>query len=192
SNRQNGIMGISLNEGDSLLGVRLIEPGEEILLSTKRGYSIRFTENEVRKVSRISKGVRGIRLAPDDILVSMDVIDPSAADDHYVLCVSENGYGKRTRLSEYSLVHRDGKGIYTLKVTAKTGLVAGIRVVSADEEVMFISREGVVIRTAVADIPVIGRNTQGVTIMRVGDEDQVKSMAIVVNENKETATLAEK
>ena len=192
SNRQNGIMGISLNEGDSLLGVRLIEPGEEILLSTKRGYSIRFTENEVRKVSRISKGVRGIRLAPDDILVSMDVIDPSTADDHYVLCVSENGYGKRTKLSEYSLVHRDGKGIYTLKVTGKTGLVAGIRVVSADEEVMFISREGVVIRTAVADIPVIGRNTQGVTIMRVGDEDQVKSMAIVVNENKETATLAEK
>lgn len=192
SNRQNGIMGISLNEGDSLLGVSLIEPGDEILLSTKRGYSIRFTEEEVRKVSRISKGVRGIRLAPDDILVSMDVIDPATADDHYVLCVSENGYGKRTKLSEYSLVHRDGKGIYTLKVTAKTGLVAGIRVVSEDEEVMFISREGVVIRTMVSEIPVIGRNTQGVTIMRVGNDDQVKSMAIVVNENAETKQLADK
>ncbi|MBQ1252624.1 MAG: DNA gyrase subunit A [Firmicutes bacterium] len=191
SNRQNGIMGISLNDGDNLLGVSLIEPGEEILLSTKRGYSIRFSEDEVRKVSRISKGVRGIRLAPDDILVSMDVINPATADDHYVLCVSENGYGKRTKLSEYSLVHRDGKGIYTLKVTGKTGLVAGIRVVSEDEEVMFISREGVVIRTQVSDIPVIGRNTQGVTIMRVNDEDQVKSMAIVVNENEETAPLNE-
>ena len=191
SNRQNGIMGISLNEGDNLLGVRLLEPGEEILLSTKRGYSIRFSEEEVRKVSRISKGVRGIRLAPDDILVSMDVINPAIADDRYVLCVSENGYGKRTKLSEYSLVHRDGKGIYTLKVTGKTGLVAGIRVVSEDEEVMFISRDGVVIRTQVSDIPVIGRNTQGVTIMRVGDEDQVQSMAIVVNENEEAASLTE-
>lgn len=189
SNRQNGILGISLNDGDNVLGVRLIEPGEEILLSTKRGYSIRFNEEEVRKVSRISKGVRGIRMSPDDILVSMDVIDPATADDHYVLCVSENGYGKRTRLSEYSLVHRDGKGIYTLKVTGKTGLVAGIRVVSEDEEVMFISREGVVIRTMVSEIPVIGRNTQGVTIMKVGNEDQVKSMAIVVNENEETSQL---
>ncbi|MBR5329550.1 MAG: DNA gyrase subunit A [Firmicutes bacterium] len=191
SNRQNGIMGISLNEGDNLLGIRLIEPGDEILLSTKRGYSIRFSEEEVRKVSRISKGVRGIRLAPDDILVSMDVINPATADDRYVLCVSENGYGKRTKLSEYSLVHRDGKGIYTLKVTGKTGLVAGIRVVSEEEEVMFISREGVVIRTQVSDIPVIGRNTQGVTIMRVGEDDQVKSMAIVVNENDEAASLTE-
>lgn len=187
SNRKDGILGISLNDGDGLLGVRLIEPGDEIMLSTKRGYSIRFTEDEVRKVSRVSKGVRGIRLGPDDILVSMDVIDPEEADDQYVLCVSEKGYGKRTKLSEYSLVHRDGKGIYTLKVTAKTGLVAAIRVVSEDQEVMFISREGIIIRTKVAEIPVIGRNTQGVTIMRVANEDFVKSMAIVVNESEEAA-----
>ena len=192
SNRQNGIMGIDLKDGDSLLGVRLIEPGDEIMLSTKRGYSIRFGEDEVRKVSRISKGVRGIRLGPDDILVSMDIIKPDTADDNYVLCVSERGYGKRTKLSEYSRVHRDGKGIYTLKVTAKTGLVAGIRVVSEKEEVMFISKDGVVIRTMVSEIPVIGRNTQGVTIMKVAGEDQVKSMAIVVNENEETAPLQEK
>lgn len=185
SNRKDGILGISLNEGDGLLGVRLIEPGDEIMLSTKRGYSIRFTEDEVRKVSRVSKGVRGIRLGPDDILVSMDVIDPEEADAQYVLCVSEKGYGKRTKLSEYSLVHRDGKGIYTLKVTSKTGLVAAIRVVSEDQEVMFISREGIIIRTKVAEIPVIGRNTQGVTIMKVANEDFVKSMAIVVNESEE-------
>ena len=191
SNRQNGIMGIDLKDGDSLLGVRLIEPGDEIMLSTKRGYSIRFNEEEVRKVSRISKGVRGIRLGPDDILVSMDIIKPGVDDNNYVLCVSERGFGKRTKLSEYSKVHRDGKGIYTLKVTAKTGLVAGIRVVSKDEEVMFISKDGVVIRTMVSEIPVIGRNTQGVTIMKVGPDDQVKSMAIVVNENEETATLQE-
>ena len=89
-------------------------------------------------------------------------------------------------------MHRDGKGIYTLKVTGKTGLVAGIRVVSEDEEVMFISREGVVIRTMVSEIPVIGRNTQGVTIMKVGNEDQVKSLAIVVNENEETSQLVNK
>ena len=185
SNRKDGILGISLNEGDALLGVRLIEKDHEIMLSTKRGYSIRFTEDEVRKVSRVSKGVRGIRLGPDDILVSMDVINPAEADGQYVLCVSEKGYGKRTKLSEYSLVHRDGKGIYTLKVTAKTGLVATIRVVSEDQEVMFISREGIMIRTKVAEIPVIGRNTQGVTIMKVASEDLVKSMAIVVNENDE-------
>ena len=130
-----------------------------------------------------SKGVRGIRLGVDDILVSMDVINPHETEDQYVLCVSENGFGKRTKLEEYSLVHRDGKGIYTLKVTPKTGLVAAIRVVHEDQEVMFISREGIVIRTTVKEIPVIGRNTQGVTIMRVDGEDTVKSMAIVVNED---------
>lgn len=183
SHRKDGILGISLNEGDSLLGVRLIEEGDEIMLSTKRGFSIRFTESEVRKVSRVSKGVRGIRLGVDDILVSMDVINPHETEDQYVLCVSENGFGKRTKLEEYSLVHRDGKGIYTLKVTPKTGLVAAIRVVHEDQEVMFISREGIVIRTTVKEIPVIGRNTQGVTIMRVDGEDTVKSMAIVVNED---------
>lgn len=191
SNRRDGILGISLNEGDGLLGVRLIEKGEEIMLSTKRGYSIRFKEEEVRKVSRVSKGVRGIRLAPDDILVSMDAINPEETDNQYVLCVSEKGYGKRTKLSEYSIVHRDGKGIYTLKVTAKTGLVAAIRVVSEDQEVMFISREGIIIRTKVAEIPVIGRNTQGVTIMKVANEDFVKSMAIVVNESEDPAELAD-
>lgn len=183
SHRKDGILGISLNESDSLLGVRLIEEGDEIMLSTKRGFSIRFTESEVRKVSRVSKGVRGIRLGVDDILVSMDVINPHETEDQYVLCVSENGFGKRTKLEEYSLVHRDGKGIYTLKVTPKTGLVAAIRVVHEDQEVMFISREGIVIRTTVKEIPVIGRNTQGVTIMRVDGEDSVKSMAIVVNED---------
>ena len=183
SHRKDGILGISLNESDSLLGVRLIEEGDEIMLSTKRGFAIRFTESEVRKVSRVSKGVRGIRLGVDDILVSMDVINPHETEDQYVLCVSENGFGKRTKLEEYSLVHRDGKGIYTLKVTPKTGLVAAIRVVHEDQEVMFISREGIVIRTTVKEIPVIGRNTQGVTIMRVDGEDTVKSMAIVVNED---------
>ncbi len=187
SNRQNGIMGISLNDDDSLLGVRLIEEGDEILLSTKRGYSIRFNESEVRKVSRVSKGVRGIRLGVEDILVSMDVISPQDTMDQYVLCVSENGFGKRTKLEEYSKVHRDGKGIYTLKVTPKTGLVAAIRVVHEDQEVMFISREGIVIRTSVKEIPVIGRNTQGVTIMRVEGDDTVKSMAIVVNDDDEVA-----
>ncbi|MEG1477908.1 MAG: DNA gyrase subunit A, partial [Clostridiales bacterium] len=191
SNRRDGIMGISLNDGDSLLGVRLIESGDEIMLSTKRGFSIRFTESEVRKVSRVSKGVRGIRLGVDDILVSMDVINPDEAQDQYVLCVSENGFGKRTKLSEYSLVHRDGKGIYTLKVTNKTGLVAGIRVVNEDQELMFISREGIVIRTRVSEIPVIGRNTQGVTIMRVNGEDTVKSLAIVVNEADEVVEKIE-
>lgn len=185
SNRKDGILGISLNDGDFLLGVRLLDHGEEIMLSTKRGLSIRFKEEEVRKVSRVSKGVRGIRLGLDDILVSMDVINPEEEENQYVLCVSENGYGKRTKLAEYSLVHRDGKGIYTLKVTEKTGLVAAIRVVSEDQEVMFISREGIVIRTHVNDISVIGRNTQGVRIMTVDDGDAVKSMAIVVNENEE-------
>lgn len=190
SNRKGGIMGITLNNGDSLLGVRLIEAGDQILLSTKRGYSIRFSEEEVRKVSRVSKGVRGIRLGVEDVLVSMDVINPDEADEQYVLCVSENGFGKRTKLSEYSLVHRDGKGIYTLKVTNKTGLVAAIRVVHEDQEIMFISREGIVIRTKVKEIPVIGRNTQGVTIMRVDGDDTVKSMAIVVNDEEEVEMSA--
>lgn len=183
SNRSGGIIGISLNDGDRLLGVRLIENGDHIFLSTKRGYSIHFKEEEVRQVSRVSKGVRGIRLDVDDELVSMDVLNPADLEHRYILAVSENGFGKRTRASDYSLVHRDGKGILTMKVTKKTGLVAAIRVVNEDEEVMFISREGIIIRTRVDEIPVIGRNTQGVMIMRMGEDDAVTSMAIVVNED---------
>ncbi len=183
SNRRDGIIGISLNEDDKLLAVRLIKEHDEILLSSKTGLSVRFSEEEVRGVSRASKGVRGMRLGIMDEIVSMAVIDPKETEDKFVLVASENGFGKRTKLDEYSLVHRGGKGILTMKVTEKTGLVTNIRVVEKEQEIMLISREGIIIRTRVAEIPVIGRNTQGVKIMRLDKNDLVMSVATVVNED---------
>ncbi len=182
SHRRDGIIGISLNEGDKLLGVRLIKANDQILLSSMTGLSVRFGEEEVRTVSRASKGVRGMRLGIRDALVSMAVIDPEDTEGKYLLVVSENGFGKRTKLDEYSLVHRGGKGILTMKVTEKTGLVSNIRVVEGDQQIMLISREGIIIRTRIAEIPVIGRNTQGVTIMRLDKDDMVMSVATVINE----------
>ncbi len=189
SHRRDGIIGISLNEGDKLLGVRLIKANDQILLSSMTGLSVRFGEEEVRTVSRASKGVRGMRLGIRDALVSMAVIDPEDTEGKYLLVVSENGFGKRTKLDEYSLVHRGGKGILTMKVTEKTGLVSNIRVVEGDQQIMLISREGIIIRTRIAEIPVIGRNTQGVTIMRLDKDDMVMSVATVINE--ETADIEE-
>ncbi len=185
SNRAGGIIGITLNEGDKLLGVRLIKKGDQVLLSSKTGLSIRFNEGEVRTVSRASKGVIGMRLGLVDELVSMAVIDPQETREQHLLVVSEKGFGKRTKLDEYSLVHRGGKGILTLKVTEKTGLVSNIRVVDEEQQIMLISREGIIIRTRVAEIPVIGRNTQGVTIMRLDRDDMVMSVATVVNDEDE-------
>lgn len=168
-----GIIGISLEEGDELIDVRLTDGNEEIMLVTAMGQAIRFHESEVRPMGRQAQGVRGIRLESGDFVVAIDTV----RDDTDVLVISANGYGKRTPIKEYRITGRGGKGVRTLNVTAKNGPIVGARIVREDEELMAISAQGVMIRMAVADISRQGRSSQGVTVMRLGDGDSVQAIA---------------
>ena len=139
-------------------------------------------------MGRASMGVHGMRLDEGDEIIDMCPVNAGSE----VLTITEGGFGKRTSPDEYREQGRNGKGIRAMNLTEKTGDMTALLLVNPDEDLLLITDDGTIIRTRVEDIRFCGRNTQGVTIMRVGDEDQVKSMAIVVNENEETATLAEK
>jgi DNA gyrase subunit A len=182
--RAAGIVAIGLDEGDHLIGVRLVDHGQEVLLSTRNGKAIRFAESDVRSMGRSAGGVRGILLDDDDLLVAVDILSPG----RLILSVSERGQGKCTELEEYRVTGRGGKGIFTMKVTEKTGAVMGIVQVSADDELMLVTDRGRLIRIRVADIRVVGRNTQGVKLLDVDEGERVVSIARVVeNETSETA-----
>jgi len=178
SNRRSaGVNAIGLEDGDSLVGVRLVEPGQEILLSTRTGQAIRFREDDVRNMGRTAYGVRGITLEGDDEVVSVDVLTPGRS----ILTVSEKGQGKRSDLDEYRLQSRGGKGIITMKLAEKTGDVVGTVQVADDDEVMMVTDRGRLIRIRVRDIRVIGRNTQGVRLLDVDDGERVVAVARVVD-----------
>ena len=174
--RAAGIIAIGLDAGDELIGVRLVEKDQEVLLSTRDGQAIRFRESDVRPMGRGAGGVRGISLDGDDAVVSVDIVSPGAI----VLSVSENGQGKRSELDEYRLQTRGGKGIITMKVTEKTGKVVGVAQVGDDDEMMLVTDRGRLIRLRVSDIRVIGRHTQGVRLIEVDDGERVVSLARVV------------
>ena len=185
--RAAGIVAIGLDEGDHLIGVRLVEQGQEVLLSTRNGKAIRFAESDVRAMGRGAGGVRGIALDDDDQVVAVDILSPG----RMILSVSERGQGKCTELDEYRVTGRGGKGIFTMKVTDKTGAVMGIVQVSADDELMLVTDRGRLIRIRVADIRVAGRNTQGVKLLDVDEGERVVSLARVVeNDTSETAAPA--
>jgi DNA gyrase subunit A len=173
--RTAGIIAIGLEEGDELIGVRLVEKDQEILLSTRGGQAIRFREGDVRAMGRGAGGVRGITLVEDDAVVSVDVVSPGQT----ILSVSEKGQGKRSDLEEYRLQTRGGKGIITMKVTDRTGGVVGVVQVGEDDEVMLVTDRGRLIRLRVSDIRVIGRNTQGVKLLDVDEGERVVSLARV-------------
>lgn len=175
--RRSGIYAISLDEGDELIAVRLTKGGGQIMLVTRGGLAIRFNESDVRAMGRTARGVLGIRLQPDDHVVAMDVVDHDAD----VLVVTENGYGKRTRVSDYRTQTRGGKGIKTMNVTKKTGPVAASLIVSKEAEILVITASGIVLRTSVAGISRQGRSTQGVTLIRVGENDKVVGLAEVTD-----------
>ncbi|HEX6988480.1 MAG TPA: DNA gyrase subunit A [Bacillota bacterium] len=179
--RRGGIIALALDEGDELVGVRLTDGSRDVLLTTRQGMAIRFNEAEVRPMGRAARGVIGIRLSGDDEVVSMDVAD----DDAEVLVVSQRGFGKRTPVSEYRRQGRGGMGIKTMNVTAKTGLLAGSRIVKPGNEVMVISAAGIILRTPVEDISIQGRLTQGVTVMRLDEGDKVVAIAQVVGKDDE-------
>jgi DNA gyrase subunit A len=171
--RRSGIIAISLDEGDEVIGVRLTDGEQEVILSTRMGQAIRFREGEVRPMGRGAGGVRGISLEEGDTIVGLDVVSPGAT----LLDVAERGYGKRTEMDEYRLTRRGGKGIITMKTTDKTGLVVGVRMVTDEDDIMVITDGGKVIRTPVKGISVIGRNTQGVRLIDLAEGEKVVAIA---------------
>lgn len=180
--RLTGINAINIEEGDELIDVLVTDGTNDIVLVTKNGMSIRFNEKDVRKMGRTAGGVRGVQLEGDDRVIGMVVLRRDAT----LLVVSEKGLGKRSKVSDYRVQRRGGKGIITLKRTAKTGSIVALREVLPDDELMMITRHGVIIRVPVDGIRVIGRNTQGVRVMNLDAGDTVVDVARVVNEDAET------
>lgn len=182
TSRRDGIIAINLEDNDELIGVQLTDGKQDIILVTAGGQAIRFTEEEARPMARATKGVRGIKLMDDDYVVGMEV----ARDEAQLLVITANGYGKRTPLDEYRQQSRGGKGVFTVRPSERNGEIVGVLVVRDGEEIMAISKEGIIIRIKVDEISSMGRTTQGVTLMRVSEEDKVVSMARVVDhENQE-------
>jgi DNA gyrase subunit A len=179
--RPSGIRAIGLEEGDEVIGVRLTDGQQEIILSTANGQSIRFKEEQVRPTGRGTFGVVGMKLDEGDKVVSMEILTLGFA----ILTVAEGGYGKRTEMSEYRLQSRGGKGIITMKTTDKTGLVVGVQQVGEDDQLMLISNKGKIIRLRIKDIRVIGRNTQGVRLIELEEGERVVSLARVAEKEEE-------
>jgi DNA gyrase subunit A len=181
SARRDGLIAINLDEGDALIGVKLTAGTKEIILSTSKGAAIRFDETDVRAMGRATRGVRGITLENDDFVVSMDSMDENCE----LFVLSENGYGKRTPLVEFRRTHRGGKGIYAMRCNEKTGKLSAIEVVRPGDEMMIISRAGVIIRINVNDISKQGRYAQGVRVIKLGEGDYVVDMAKVMTKDDE-------
>jgi len=171
-----GIIALGLDEGDALIAVNRVKAGDHVILSSRQGMAIRFDESDARAMGRTAHGVRGINLGPDDAVVGM-VVANGQDDPASLLTVCELGYGKRTPLSEYRVQGRGGKGLIDIKTTERNGPVVAIVKVTDEDEVMITTVGGIIIRTRVADISQIGRNTQGVRLIRLDDGDQVSSLA---------------
>ena len=179
SARKNGLVAINLDEKEDLIGVELTDGNSEIILATRNGIAIRFDEQDVRPMGRTAHGVKGISLAYGDEVVAMD----SVADESFeVLTATEFGMGKRTAVSEYRKQTRGGKGIINIKITEKTGLVVGMRVINPQQEIMMITSAGIIIRIDVDGISQFGRNAQGVKLMTLNDDDKVVSLAAIHHE----------
>jgi DNA gyrase subunit A len=171
--RAGGIIAMGMNEGDRLIATAITTGHEEVFLSTRQGMSIRFHEEDVRPMGRAAVGVRGIDLEESDVVVGMDILRPQGT----MLSATEKGYGKRTDVDEYRKQSRGGKGVITLKVTEKTGPVVGVSQVLDTDDVMIVTDGGKIIRMAVGEIRVIGRNTQGVRLIGLEEKERVASIA---------------
>ncbi|HLU68164.1 MAG TPA: DNA gyrase subunit A [Kofleriaceae bacterium] len=177
--RTSGIKAIEIPEGDRLVDVRLSTGESDVLLCTKKGYSVRFQEDQVRPMGRDARGVRGINLRKGDLVVGMAVFDRSS--DETVLIVCERGYGKRTALGEYPTKNRGGMGVIAIKASERNGPVAGLRLTRDEDHLILISTTGRLIRIPVNTVPVVGRATQGVRIMRLDDGERVASIERLVD-----------
>jgi DNA gyrase subunit A len=164
-----GLRAIELDDDDRLIGTAITNGEQDILLASSNGKTIRFKESDVRAMGRTARGVRGIRLAPDSSMVSLIIAD----DQKEVLTVSENGYGKRTKVSDFPVRGRGGQGVIGIQVSTRNGSVVGSAQVSETDEFMLISNKGTLVRTRVAEVSVQGRNTQGVRLIRLKDEENL-------------------
>jgi DNA gyrase subunit A len=173
--RSAGIIALGIEDGDSLVAVKITDGTKDILLSTAQGMSIRFAESEVRSMGRTAYGVKGITLEEGDEVVGADVVEK----DRFILTVTENGYGKRTVESEYRVQGRGGKGIIDIKTTERNGKVVGVTQVGETDEVMLVTSRGMLIRTRVAEISAIGRNTQGVRLITLEEGEQVAALSLL-------------
>ena len=174
SSRKTGLQGITLKEDDELIAVRLTDGQDNVVLVSKNGMCITFDEKDVRPIGRVSQGVIGIRLEEDDEVIGMESV--IAGGKATLLAITENGFGKRTELDEYRVQIRGGKGVITYKITQKTGKLVGVRIANDEDDVMLITDTGTIIRLKVKDISVLGRSTQGVTLMRTSDGGKVVSI----------------
>ena len=182
SARKTGLQAITLKDNDELIAVRLTDGEDNVVLVTKKGMCITFDEKDVRPVGRTAQGVIGMRLDDDDMVIGMESI--IAGGKATLLAITENGFGKRTELDEYRVQNRGGKGVITYKITPKTGDIVGVRITTDEEDVMLITEKGTIIRINVKDISVLGRSTQGVTLMRTSDGGKVVSIE-TVNPNED-------
>jgi DNA gyrase subunit A len=176
--RAGGIVAIRINEDDELIGARVSTGSQDIFLTTRNGKSIRFHESEIREMGRVAAGNIGIRMEADDRVVGMEVLGDGAT----ILTVTENGYGKRTKTEEYRVQGRGGKGILTIKTSQRNGPVVYAYQVTDQDQLMIITGDGKIIRLRVADISVIGRNTQGVKLIDLGEGEKVVGIAKVMEE----------
>ncbi len=177
--RKGGLIAIKLREDDELIKVQLTEGNDDIIMATHKGLSIRFNENDVRPMGRASMGVKGINLNDDDYVIDMEIIK----EGYGVLTISEKGYGKRTPEDEYRRQTRGGKGIKTMNITPKTGELASLKVVNDDYDLVIINSEGVIIRIRASEISQMSRNTQGVMLMKINEDDYIVSVAKTKHED---------
>jgi len=174
--RRGGINAININDGDRLIAVKITDGTNDIVLGTSHGLAIRFHEKDVRDMGRTATGVRGVNLGKDDIVVGLLVIKRQGS----ILVVTENGFGKRSDINDYRITKRGGKGVITVKTTDKVGKMISMMEVTDNEELMIISSQGMAIRQSVKDIRVMGRNTQGVRVIRLKENDAIADIAKVV------------
>lgn len=179
--RRDGIIALSLSEDDEVIGVKLTDGKQEILLSTKKGQAIRFSEEEVRPTGRGTYGVKGITLDEGDAVVSLEILNKEST----LLTVSSGGYGKRSEIDEYRVQSRGGKGVITMRTNEKTGEVISVRQVTDDDHLMLITDSGRIIRLRMSELRVIGRNTQGVRLFNVGPGERVASLALLAEKEDE-------
>jgi DNA gyrase subunit A len=192
--RTSGLIAINLDEGDELKWIRMTDGNNEVVISTSQGQAIRFHEKDARPMGRVSRGVRGIRLRTGDQVIGMDIVEENTS----IFVISDQGYGKRTKISQFTAHARGGVGIRSAVVNTKTGALIGVKALGGDDtqEVIIISKNGQTIRHGLKDIPELGRATQGVRIMRLNDGDQVTSLALVdkaedIEEDDEAEVVAE-
>ena len=185
--RKGGLIAVHLRDDDELISVRLTDGNKDMMIATKNGYLIRFEEDQIRSMGRTAAGVKGISLRDDDEVVSMEIIEPGSK----ILHVTNKGFGKQTIETEYRRINRGGKGVLTAKLTDKTGEIVSVKPVTGDEDLMLITVAGVLIRIPVQEISETGRNTMGVRLIRLQDEEEVATVAKIEEEELEVEEIEE-